>query len=90
MLFCKKDPENTGPQDFGGFSILQYVRVFRVRFLQKYRCVPKIGFPADIAHQFCVQFLQKYRCVPKIGFSAVIFMDISIFLLFSSEVSLCT
>ena len=37
-----------------------------------------------------LHFLQKYRCVPKIGFPADILMDISIFVLFSSEVSLCS
>ena len=50
-------------------------------------CV-SIHFCAFFATFLC--FLQKYRCAPKIGFPTTILMDISIFLLFSSEVSLCT
>ena len=34
--------------------------------------------------------VKEHRCVPNIGFPADILMEISIFLLFSSEVSLCT
>ena len=54
----KKTRGHTGSQDFPDFSILRYVWVFCVgfgafsviflHFLQKYRCVPKIGFSADI------------------------------------------
>ena len=54
----KKYPGTSGSQDFPGFSILRYVCVsigfsafslISFHFLQKYRCVPKIGFPADIS-----------------------------------------
>ena len=57
------------PYDRGLFSVIF------LHFAQKYRCVPKIGFPDDM---FCIffHFLQKYRCVPKIGFSADISIDI--------------
>ena len=51
--------------------------VIFLHFAQKYRCVPKIGFPADIFLIF-LHFLQKYRCVPKTGFSADIFIVNSI------------
>ena len=65
----------------GVFLAFAYCRglfsVIFLHFAQKYRCVPKIGFPADIFLIF-LHFLQKYRCVPKIGFSADISIDIFI------------
>ena len=60
-VFC------TFPYDRGLFSVIF------LHFAQKYRCVPKIGFPADIL--IFLHFLQKYRCVPKIGFWADISID---------------
>ena len=53
----KNDPGNSGPLDFQKFSILRYVCVLCrfwyiyhfLSFFQKCRCVPKIGFPADIS-----------------------------------------
>ena len=69
-LFWKEAPGNTGPQDFPDFSILRYVWVFCVgfgtfsviflHFLQKYRCVPKIGFSADI---FIVNSIDISICI---------------------------
>ena len=67
---------HSGPLDFLEFSILRYVCVF---------CVGLGTFSVILLH-----FPQKYRCVPKIGFPARILMNICIFLLFSSGVSLCT
>ena len=56
----KKYPGTPGYQDFPGFSILRYVCVFSIgfgafsvivlHFLQKYRCVPQIGFPDAYTH----------------------------------------
>ena len=69
------------PYDQGLFSVIF------LHFLQKCRCVPKIGFSADMFLSFSFIFLQKCCCVPKIGFSADIFLS---FCFISSEVSLCT
>ena len=56
----------------GAFFVISF------HFLQKYRCVPKIGFPADIFIDIFFHFHLKYRCIPKIGFQADISIDISI------------
>ena len=56
------------PYDRGLFSVIF------LHFAQKYRCVPKIGFPADIFFIF-LHFLKRYRYVSKIGFSADISID---------------
>ena len=74
VVFCKNAPGNSGSQDFLGFLILRYVGVFVVacaygwglfsvifiHFLQQYRCVPKIAFPADILMEnmhFLIDFI---------------------------------
>ena len=59
MCKRKNDPGNSGPQDFLKFAILRYVCAFCEgfwcifchfpSFFQKYPCVPKIGFSADIS-----------------------------------------
>ena len=67
------------PYDRSLFSVIF------LHFLLKYRCVPKIGFSADIFLSFSFIFLQKCRCVPKIGFSADIFLSFS-FIFFRSIV----
>ena len=87
----KNEPWITGHLDFLGTSILRYVGVFCVGFLN-------IGFnfltfsfiffrrfvvylkPGSRLTCFCISlhFLQKYRCVPNIGFSADMFIGIVI------------
>ena len=76
-LFCKNDLGNSGTHDFIGFSILRYVWVFCVGFatvsvnflyfLQKYRCVPKIGFSPDIFLTFSFMFFRSIVVHLKLG-----------------------
>ena len=56
-----------------GFGTLSCIFL---HFLQTYRCVPTIGFPADMFICTFFDFPLKYRCVPEIVFSADILSDI--------------
>ena len=61
MLFCKNDPGNSGQISWdvrfcssvapfqSKFNLRGICSVMFVHFLQKYRCVPKIGCSADIS-----------------------------------------
>ena len=74
-----RTPVHSGPLDFLGFSILRYVCVFCVglgtfsvillHFPQKYRCVPKIGFPAGILMNmyFLIVFIWSIVVYLKLG-----------------------
>ena len=101
--FLKKHWGPQRPLDFPRFSILRYVGVFSVRLLMigvYFLSFSFIFFTSIVVYlklgsrltffDIFLHFLQKHRCVRTIRFSADILMDISMFLLFSYEVSLCT
>ena len=67
------------PYDRGLFSV-----VF-LYFLPKYRCVPKIGFLADIFLSFSFIFFRSIVVYLKFGFSVNIFLSFS-FIFFRSMV----
>ena len=69
------------PYDQGLFSVIF------LHFLLKYRCVPKIGFSADIFLSFSFFFFRSVVVYLKLGSRLTCSCH---FLSFSSEVSLCT
>ena len=87
---CEKAKSTPGTRDtwifhdfrFCGMCVcfyrIWYILSHFLHFLQKYRCVSKIGFPANIFTDIFIHFHFKYRCVPKFGFSADISIDICI------------
>ena len=99
--FLKKSTRNHGTPGFSGifdFAVcggvlcrFAYDRglfsVIFLHFLQKYRCVPKIGFPADIFLSFSFIFFRSIVVYLKLGSRLTFVCHLPSF---SSEVSLCT
>ena len=83
-VFC------TFPYDWGPFSVIF------LHFLQKYRCVPKIGFSADIFLSFSFIFFRSIVVYLKLGsrltyfwsFSFIFFRSIVVYLKSGSRLTI--